>query len=187
MSDFDTSKFLREGLKKINFSQIESAIKKDGVEGLISQKDNLINTLTEHATKTGFDYVDLGIETLTDSIATYLGATGQEGPAVGIVVLKDLAKIGFENFMKSTGIHRKKLQPGDYCAVLRGYQTFRELDKFIQDGREGLYLDKPTQKILKSPLSCHESTKTRSKYWISISEQKKIFRKWTAPLSQMLS
>ena len=146
MSDFDTSKFLREGLKKINFSQIESAIKKDGVEGLISQKDNLINTLTEHATKTGFDYVDLGIETLTDSIATYLGATGQEGPAVGIVVLKDLAKIGFENFMKSTGVHRKKLQPGDYCAVLRGYQTFRELDKFIQDGREGLYLDKPTQK-----------------------------------------
>ena len=145
MSEFDTSKFIKQGLSKINFQQIENTLKTEGIKGLATQKENITKNISEHMTSKAFDYVDVGIETLADSVATFLGFSGNEAAAVGLVVLKDLGRFGFENFMKTAGLKRKPLQVGDYCAVLKGYKTFRELDSFIQDGQEAVY-KKKTQK-----------------------------------------
>ena len=119
MSEFDTSKFIKQGLSKINFQQIEDTLKTEGIKGLVTQKENITKNISEHMTSKAFDYVDVGIETLADSVATYLGFTGNEAAAVGLVVLKDLGRFGFENFMKTTGFKRTPLHWRLLCGFER--------------------------------------------------------------------
>ena len=153
MPEFDMHAFAllraNELMETSDFDSIKSAISSADYEGLKKDASRLVKSMTETWIQKGAHLFAENAPVLAESLAGYLGLTGNILPAAFVAAVGVAAKMGIDNFT-DVDTHKTK-QPGsrvgDIVAIRKNFKPLDEVKAFVATEAQYGYSTLPARQV----------------------------------------